>query len=175
MKPNTHTHTQMFYSFIFKANHKIICSPTEQIVLECFSAPPPQDTYTRMSMMECSVSDSEKRSLVRIPDSMELTAVMLQGGSECRKGNQKVLKGSRTETKEKTLALTQSFPENQPVCFLPSVNLNMSTYVHLDTNVNAQTVALGIRGTNFFLSCHKEGDDPTLHLEVKKTNILSSY
>lgn len=145
------------------------CSPPEQIVLECFSAPPPQDTFTRMSMLECSVYDSEKRSLVRVPDSMELNAVMLQGGSECRKGNQKVLKGSRTkETKEETLALKQSFHGSQPACFLPSVNLNMSTYVHLKPDVNAQTVALGIRGTNFFISCHKDGDDPTLHLEVRK-------
>ncbi|NP_001267019.1 interleukin-1 beta isoform X1 [Takifugu rubripes] len=111
----------------------------EQIVFERYSAPPVQK-YMRMSMQEYSVSDSEKRSLIRVPDSMELNAVMLQGGSECRK-----------------------------------VNLNLSTYVHLESSINAQTVALGIRGTNFFLSCHKDGEEPTLHLEaVEDKEQLSS-
>uniref|UniRef100_H3BVV5 Interleukin-1 n=1 Tax=Tetraodon nigroviridis TaxID=99883 RepID=H3BVV5_TETNG len=103
----------------------------EKIVLECYSAPPPQDKYSRRSEISCSVTDSEKRSLVRVPNSMELQAVMLQGGSECRK-----------------------------------VNLTMSTYLELQSNREAQTVTLAIRNTNFYLSCHKDGDEPTLHLEA---------
>ncbi|XP_027890633.1 interleukin-1 beta-like [Xiphophorus couchianus] len=46
------------------------------------------------------------------------------------------------------------------------VYLNMATYVHLtpDTGLG-QPVVLGIRDTDFYLSCHKDGDKPTLHLE----------
>uniref|UniRef100_A0A3Q3WTJ7 Interleukin-1 n=1 Tax=Mola mola TaxID=94237 RepID=A0A3Q3WTJ7_MOLML len=78
-----------------------------------------------------SVTDSEKRNLVVVPNSMELHAVMLQGGAECRK-----------------------------------VYLDMSTYVNLEPNTDSETVTLGIRGTNFYLSCYKDGDKPTLHLET---------
>ncbi|XP_014878740.1 interleukin-1 beta-like [Poecilia latipinna] len=46
------------------------------------------------------------------------------------------------------------------------VYLNMATYIHLtpDTGLG-QPVVLGIRDTDFYLSCHKDGDKPTLHLE----------
>lgn len=48
-----------------------------------------------------------------------------------------------------------------------SVYLNMATYVHLspDTEVG-QPVVLGIKDTDFYLTVHKTGDKPTLHLEV---------
>ncbi|TMS03291.1 Interleukin-1 beta [Larimichthys crocea] len=102
----------------------------EKIVFECASAAPVQ--YTKTADYQCSVTDSEKRSLVLVQNSMELHAVMLQGGAENRK-----------------------------------VHLNMATYVDPAPSAEAQTVALGIKGTKFYLSCHRDGDnDPTLHLET---------
>nr|ALC74688.1 interleukin 1b [Lopholatilus chamaeleonticeps] len=106
----------------------------EETVFECFSAPSVQ--YSRTGEHQCRVTDSENRSLVLVPDSMELHAVMLQGGSENCK-----------------------------------VHLNMSTYLDLTPSAGARTVALGITGKtledkNLYLSCHKDGEEPTLHLEA---------
>lgn len=59
--------------------------PSEHIVFERSSAPPPQ--YVRTDEQLYSVTDSKKRSLILVENSMELHAVMLQGGAENRKGN----------------------------------------------------------------------------------------
>lgn len=59
--------------------------PSERVVFECHSAPPQQ--FSRTGVHQCSVNDSEQRSLVLVQNSMELHAVMLQGGADNRKGN----------------------------------------------------------------------------------------
>lgn len=48
--------------------------------------------------------------------------------------------------------------------------MTMSAYLHPAPSVPGQTVALGIRGTNLYLCCRKDGAEPTLHLEVKKND-----
>lgn len=50
---------------------------------------------------------------------------------------------------------------------LTSVHMSMSTYLHPTPPAEAQIVTLGIKGTNYFLSCYKDGEVPTLRLEVK--------
>lgn len=108
----------------------------EQIVFECGSVPPIQIKWTGEEV--CSVTDGEKRSLVRVQNDMELHAVMLQGGAAGTK----------------------------------NVSLNMSTYLHPASSVEGRTVALGIRDTNLYLSCRKEGAEPTLHLETVEDKSL---
>nr|UYI29298.1 interleukin 1b [Platax teira] len=54
------------------------------------------------------------------------------------------------------------------------VYLNMSTYLNHPPSASSRTVALGIKGTNLFLSCHKQGDKPTLHLEeMDKSRLMN--
>lgn len=50
---------------------------------------------------------------------------------------------------------------------LTSVHMSMATYLHNTPPDQAQIVTLGIKGTNYFLSCYKDGEVPTLRLEVK--------
>ncbi|MEQ2283684.1 hypothetical protein AMECASPLE_014099 [Ameca splendens] len=101
----------------------------ETFIIERTSAGP--DSFSRGEEHPCSVTDSQKRSLVLVRNNLELLAVMLQGGSNSHK-----------------------------------VYLNMATYVHVRPNPEmGQPVVLGIRDTDFYLSCHKNGDKPTLHLE----------
>lgn len=45
-------------------------------------------------------------------------------------------------------------------------HMSMSTYVHPQPPVQTEIVALGIRDTNYFLSCHMEGEVPTLRVEL---------
>ncbi|XP_068455000.1 interleukin-1 beta-like [Clinocottus analis] len=107
----------------------------EEIVFDCYSAPPLQISWTGEE--QCCMTDSEKRSVVRVQNSMELHAVMLQGGTDLKK-----------------------------------VLLNMSTYLHPSPSVEGRTVALGIKGTNLYLSCCMDGDAPTLHLEAVENKSL---
>ncbi|XP_061623105.1 interleukin-1 beta [Phyllopteryx taeniolatus] len=102
-------------------------------IVEVFHMPEgraPVNQFTRTGEYQCTVNDSQNKSLVLLRDSMELHAITLQGGSSHRK-----------------------------------VHLNMSTYVHPSLNTEARPVALGIKGTDLYLSCHQEGTRPTLHLE----------
>ncbi|XP_041760124.1 interleukin-1 beta-like [Coregonus clupeaformis] len=80
---------------------------------------------------ECSVTDSENKCWVLNSGSMELHAIMLQGGSSYHK-----------------------------------VHLNLSTYVTLvPSDTEARPVALGIKGSNLYLSCQTSDGTPTLRLE----------
>ncbi|XP_034398416.1 interleukin-1 beta-like [Cyclopterus lumpus] len=109
----------------------------EEIVFELGSAPQPQIRWTGEE--QCSLNDGEKRTIVRVQNSMELHAVMLQGGSDLKK-----------------------------------VVLNMSTYLNPAPGVEGRTVALGIKDTNLYLSCRKDGDTPTLHLEAVEDRTMLS-
>uniref|UniRef100_A0AAZ3QNC1 Interleukin-1 n=1 Tax=Oncorhynchus tshawytscha TaxID=74940 RepID=A0AAZ3QNC1_ONCTS len=79
----------------------------------------------------CSVTDSENKCWVLNEGSMELHAMMLQGGSSYHK-----------------------------------VHLNLSTYITpVPSETKARPVALGIKGSNLYLSCITSEGTPTLHLE----------
>ncbi|KAF7646254.1 hypothetical protein LDENG_00190930 [Lucifuga dentata] len=110
----------------------------ERIIFERSSAPP---AFTKTpGEHQCSVADIQKKNWILLRNSMELHAVMLQGGNSQHK-----------------------------------VQLNMSTYAHPTPSIEARPVALGIRGTDLYLCCHVDGDQPTLHLEaVQDKAILSS-
>ncbi|KAK7933534.1 hypothetical protein WMY93_004430 [Mugilogobius chulae] len=118
----------------------------ERIVSELFAT---QSQFTRLPESEpkpfYSVTDSQKRTIVLADRSMKLHAVMLQGGSDFRK-----------------------------------VHLNMSTYRPPTSqaplpSAQGRPVALGIKGTQYYLSCHMEGSEASLHVEtVSSSDLLSS-
>lgn len=66
-------------------DHDVPLLPSEETVFERYSVPTLQ--YRRTGELQCTVTDSEKRNLVLVPNSMELHAVTLQGGAETCKGN----------------------------------------------------------------------------------------
>uniref|UniRef100_A0A8C6ULP6 Interleukin-1 n=1 Tax=Neogobius melanostomus TaxID=47308 RepID=A0A8C6ULP6_9GOBI len=95
----------------------------EKCVPEVYSAQP-QFIRTSQPANDCTVTDSQKRSLVQ--NSMKLHSVMLHG-----------------------FAL-YFVAEGSPV-------------------------VLGIKGTDLYLSCHMEGNEPTLHLEsVENKDLLQN-
>ncbi|XP_042336974.1 interleukin-1 beta-like [Plectropomus leopardus] len=50
----------------------------------------------------------------------------------------------------------------------------MATYFHATPSVEGRTVALGIKGFDYYLSCRKDGAEPTLHLEsVDKASLAT--
>ncbi|XP_049434597.1 interleukin-1 beta-like [Epinephelus fuscoguttatus] len=112
----------------------------ERNVFGCEATPPTtEDMITRTREYDCTVEDEEKRSLVRVNNSLVLHAVMLQGGTD-----------------------------------LKQVKLNMSMYLHPAPSVEGRTVALGIKGTQYYLTCRKDGAQPTLHLETITKDSLAS-
>uniref|UniRef100_A0AAZ3NQZ4 Interleukin-1 n=1 Tax=Oncorhynchus tshawytscha TaxID=74940 RepID=A0AAZ3NQZ4_ONCTS len=90
-----------------------------------------QSAFSSKGEYECSVTDSENKCWVLNEGSMELHAMMLQGGSSYHK-----------------------------------VHLNLSTYITpVPSETKARPVALGIKGSNLYLSCITSEGTPTLHLE----------
>uniref|UniRef100_A0A8C6UQ71 Interleukin-1 n=1 Tax=Neogobius melanostomus TaxID=47308 RepID=A0A8C6UQ71_9GOBI len=100
----------------------------EKCVPEVYSAQP-QFIRTSQPANDCTVTDSQKRSLVQ--NSMKLHSVML-----------------------------------------PPEHVDISTP---STSAEGSPVVLGIKGTDLYLSCHMEGNEPTLHLEsVENKDLLQN-
>ncbi|XP_031161397.1 interleukin-1 beta [Sander lucioperca] len=86
---------------------------------------------------------------------------------------------SVTDGEKRSLVLVRNSMELHAVTLqggtdTTKVHLNMSTYLHPTSSVEGKTVALGIKESpNLYLSCRKDGAEPTLHLEVVEADHLS--
>uniref|UniRef100_A0A8C6UUB8 Interleukin-1 n=1 Tax=Neogobius melanostomus TaxID=47308 RepID=A0A8C6UUB8_9GOBI len=121
----------------------------EKCVPEVYSAQP-QFIRTSQPANDCTVTDSQKRSLVQ--NSMKLHSVMLHGFALYFVHQNNIL----------------------PFFFHPSPpeHVDISTP---STSAEGSPVVLGIKGTDLYLSCHMEGNEPTLHLEsVENKDLLQN-
>lgn len=59
--------------------------PSEQRVFERTSAR--TQNYVKTEELQCSVTDTENKTLIWVPNNMELNAVILQGGVDTCKSN----------------------------------------------------------------------------------------
>ncbi|KAG7234431.1 hypothetical protein INR49_004801 [Caranx melampygus] len=108
----------------------------ERVMFECHAAPSSQ--FRRTCQHQCSVTDGQKRHLVKDPNTMELNAVTLQAGSEHLK----------VQLKMSTYLppLTNSEAEARPVALCIAQNTDSES--------------------DIYLSCQMENNVATLHLEA---------
>ncbi|KAI4821250.1 hypothetical protein KUCAC02_029192 [Chaenocephalus aceratus] len=85
-----------------------------------------------------------------------------------------------TDGEKRSLVMVQNNMELHAVTLQGGADSRKGDYFfpeHVDlfapcVTIGGRTVALGIRGQNLYLSCRKDGDSPTLHLETLEDNSL---